>query len=174
MNDLVYLQMFRDAATRPMVLHYFLERKYGIETLIKYAASTEDYPLPDYSSWVLTHLVKEFPAHLQEYQPMLIDAFMESKNQTVLRNLSAGFIHQPLVEHRQGEFYDALIQHLLQPENKVALHVNCIYKLIQFSKQFPELTNEIWSCIEILTENNKQASLLSVKRTFQKKCMKSK
>lgn len=172
MNDLVYLNMFRDAATRPMVLHYFLERKYGIETLLKYSASQEAYPLPDYSSWVITHLVKEFPEHMYDYQPMIIDAFMETTNQTVLRNLAVGFILMPLIEYKEGEFYDLLIQHLLNPDNKVALHVNCIYKLIQFAKKYPELTQEIWSCIEIRIASNKQASLMAASRTFQKKCMK--
>lgn len=169
MNDLVYLNMFRDAKLRPMVLHYFLERKYGIETLIKYAASTENYPLPDYSSWVVTHLVKEFPEHMKDYQPQIIDAFLESKNQTVLRNLAVAFILQPLIDHREGELYDALITHLLNSNNKVALHVNCIYKLIQFVQKYPELKEEINSCIQIRLEAGASASLKSVCKKFAKK-----
>lgn len=168
MNDLEYLYLFRDASMRPMVLQYFLERKYGVETLIKYSASKESYPLPDYSSWVVTHLVKNFPDRMKDHQPQIIDAFLESGNQTVLRNLSVAFLLLPLIGHREGELYDALIKHLLNPDNKVALHVNCIYKLIQFAKQYPELKDEINACIEIRLESNSAASLLSVCKKFKK------
>ncbi len=174
MNDLEYLYLFRDAAMRPMVMHYFLERKYGVETLIKYAASNEDYPLPDYSSWVVTHLVKNFPGQMKDHQPQMIDAFLESGNQTVLRNLSAGFILLPLTEYREGELYDNLLKHLMNPDDKVALHVNCIYKLIQFARKYPELIPEMESVVDIRTEQNKQASLLSVSKKFRKICSKIK
>ncbi len=172
MNDLEYLKLFRASESRPMVLQYFLERKYGVETLLKYSASTEEYPLPDYSSWVVTHLVKNFPNQMLSYQPLLIDAFLQSTNQTVLRNISVGFIHQPLIDYKEGELYDTLIRHLLNNENKVALHVNCIYKLIQFATKHPDLIEEINSCIDILLENNKQASLVSVCKKFKKKISK--
>ncbi len=168
MNDLVYLNMFRDAAMRPMVLHYFLERKYGVETLIKYAASNEAYPLPDYASWVITHLVKQFPNQLTDHQPQLIDAFLISDNQTVLRNITVGLTLLPLIEYREGELYDGLVRHLMNPDDKVALHVNCIYKLIQFAQKYPELIHEIEPVIEIRTEQNKQASLLSAAKKFRK------
>lgn len=168
MNDLVYLNMFRDAAMRPMVLQYFLERKYGVETLIKYAASNEAYPLPDYASWVITHLVKQFPNQLTDYQPQLIDAFLISDNQTVLRNITVGLTLLPLIEYREGELYDGLVRHLMNPDDKVALHVNCIYKLIQFAQKYPELIHEIQPVIEIRTEQNKQASLLSAAKKFSK------
>jgi hypothetical protein len=170
MNDLEYLHLFRDASMRPMVLHYFLERKYGVETLIKYAASEESYPLPDYSSWVITHLVKEFPNQMKDHQQQLIDAFLISENQTVLRNISVGLILLPLIEYREGELYDGLIKYLLNPDNKVALHVNCIYKLIQFVKKYPELKSEITSVVELRTAQNKQASLLAAERKFIKAC----
>lgn len=160
--------MFRDAAMRPMVLQYFLERKYGVETLIKYSASEEAYPLPDYASWVITHLVKNFPGQLTDHQPQLIDAFLISDNQTVLRNLAVGLILLPLIDYREGELYDALIRHLMNPDDKVALHVNCIYKLIQFAKKYPELIHEIQPVIEIRTEQNKQASLTSAAKKFNK------
>lgn len=173
MNELEYLKLFqKDPSARPMILQYFLERKYGIETLLKYASSKENYPLPEYSSWVITHLVKSFPERMTDFQPLLIDSFLLSDNQTVLRNITAGFIHQPLIEYREGEFYNTLIKHLLNPHNKVALHVNCIYKLIQFAKKYPDLTEEIASCIEIRTEENKQASLISAGKKFKKKCLK--
>lgn len=168
MNDLVYLNMFRDAAMRPMVLQYFMERKYGVETLIKYAASEEAYPLPDYASWVITHLVKSFPDQLSDHQPQLIDAFIASNNQTVLRNITVGLTLLPLIEYREGELYDALIRHLMNPDDKVALHVNCIYKLIQFAKKYPELVHEIQPVIEIRAEQNKQASLSSAAKKFSK------
>lgn len=83
MNDLVYLNLFRDPSMRPQVMHYFLERKYGVESLIKYTASSEAYPIPDYSSWIITHLVKNFPQQMENYQPQLIDAFLTTKNQTI-------------------------------------------------------------------------------------------
>ncbi|HLU86998.1 MAG TPA: hypothetical protein VKZ44_04525 [Taishania sp.] len=169
MNDLVYLNMFRDAQTRPMVMHYFMERIYRIETLIKYAGSKEAYPLPDYASWVIAHLAKEFPERLKDHQPLIIDAFFESDNQTVLRNLSVALILLPLAEYREGELYDKLIAHLLNNDNKVALHVNCIHKLIQFAQKYPELVNEIADSIEIRLENNKQASLISASKKFYKK-----
>lgn len=168
MNDLVYLNMFRDAAMRPMVLQYFMERKYGVETLLKYAASKEAYPLPDYASWVITHLVKNFPDQMGDYQPQLIDAFLISDNQTVLRNLAVGFILLPLIDYREGELYDALIRHLMTPDDKVALHVNCIYKLIQFAQKYPELIHEIQPVIKIRTEQNKQASLSAAGKKFSK------
>lgn len=175
MNELEYLKLFqKEPAMRPMVLHYFLERKYGVETLLKYAASQEDYPLPEYSSWVITHLVKNFPERMTSFQPQLIDVFLLSDNQTVLRNIAVGFIHQPLIEYKESEFYDALINHLLNPDNKVALHVNCIYKLIQFVKKYPDLKTEIKSCIAIRTDQNKQPSLMAAGRKFEKTCIKSK
>lgn len=174
MNDLEYLHLFRDASMRPMVLHYFLERKYGVETLIKYAASKEPYPLPDYSSWVITHLVKEFPNQMKDHQPQMIDAFLISENQTVLRNIGVGLILLPLIEYKESELYDTLVKHLLNPDDKVALNVNCIYKLIQFVKKYPELKAEITAVIELRTAQNRQASLLAAERKFMKVCQKIK
>lgn len=174
MNDLEYLHLFRNAPMRPMVLQYFLERKYGVETLIKYAASQEAYPLPDYASWVLTHLVKEFPHQMIDHQPGLIDTFLVSNNQSVLRNVSAAFVLQPLIAFKESELYDDLLQHLACPDDKVALQVNCIYKLIQFAKKYPEFIPEITAVIELRTTQNRQASLKAAANKFTKVCQKIK
>lgn len=167
-SDIEQLYLFRVATKRPLVLQYFLAQQNGIETLIKCSASLENYPLPDYSSWVITHFAKNYPNEIEKYQPQLIDAFLQSDNQTVLRNLAVALILLPLSEHREGELYDALLNHLQNADNKVALHVNCVYKLIQFMKKHIELKDEIYATIKLATNRNKQASLLAAERKFLK------
>ena len=105
---------------------------------------------------------------MENYQPQLIDAFLTTKNQTILRNLLVAIIHQPLIEYREGELYDNLIKHILNFDNKVALQVNCIYKLMQFIQKYPDLKPEIQESVELLSEQNQQASLKSAVKKLNK------
>jgi hypothetical protein len=59
----------------------------------------------------------------------------------------------PLTDYRESELLDALISHLKNEEDKVALRVYCLYKLTSFVQRYPEIKQEIDAVIELIQEH---------------------
>lgn len=117
--------------------------------LIEVATSDLKHPYPEYASWLLIHVVKKVPEIVEPFQHCLIDTILSSKNQSVLRNLTNVCVELPLIEYRESEFLDRLIEFLKDDSNKVALFVYAIYKLIQFTIKYPEIKHEILGIIDL-------------------------
>src|SRR5574343_144762 len=103
--------------------------------------------------------VKTKPGVLKPFQPQFIDWLFKSKNQSVLRNLWNTCSHLPLIDYKESEFLDQLIDFIKDDSNKVALFVYAMYKLIQFTKKYPEIKPEIEGIIELKQTVNIQPAV---------------
>lgn len=123
-----------------------------IPELLDLALSDLKHPYPEYASWLLLHIVKKNPELIELYQPMLIDRILVSTNQSVLRNLVNITEILPLIEYKESEYLDRLLHFISDDSNKVALFVYSIYKLVQFTKKYPEIKYEIEGIISLKQE----------------------
>jgi hypothetical protein len=120
-----------------------------IPELVEIAISNLNHPFPECASWLLIHIVKTNPELLEEFQPKFINCLIQSKNQSVLRNLCNTCSQLPLIDYKESEFLDKLIVFIKDDSNKVALSVYALYKLIHFTERYPEIKPEILGIIEL-------------------------
>lgn len=134
-----------------------------IPELLDLALSDLKHPFPEYASWLLLHIVKKKPELIEAYQPMLIDRILVTTNQSVLRNLVNISGMLPLVEHKESEYLDRLVQFIGDDSNKVALFYYSISKLIQFTKKYPEIKHEIEGIISLKQEPLQPAMRIGIR-----------
>ena len=148
-------------------VEYFNNRPDEFDELMNCIFSLEEYPIKEYASWILIHVSQSKQIDLQPYYTRLVDVLFETKDQTVLRNVSRSLHHFQVTDYRESEFIDLLISFIQDYENKVALQVYSMYLLAQFIKRYPELKEEI-SEIIALHRPNKTAAYYSAERNFHK------
>jgi hypothetical protein len=78
----------------------------------------------------------------------------------------------PLTDYRESDFLDALIMHVKSEENKVALRVYGLYKLVAFVERYPEIKPEVDAVIELIQEHPMSPALRVGIRNFDKMCRK--
>jgi hypothetical protein len=160
------IQDFRWAMDRSKLLGPFKKDPKMLDSLVKVVENLEEYPLPEYGSYALTHLQKQ-KVDLTKYRKQFIDTIFKTDNQSVLRNLVNILQQQELSDYRESELIDLLIGFLNDPKNKVALHVYSIYFLLKFIHKYPELKDEVEQVIELNSEG-KTAGWKVAKRNFYK------
>ena len=132
---------------------YFVAHPEFIPDLVALAIGTKKAPLPAHASWLLIHLAKADWTLLSSYEHAFIDHFLVSTNQSILRNLLVTLLEFPLTNYREGEFLDALIAHVKNERNKVALRVYALYKLTVFAKRYPEIITELDAVVQLVQAN---------------------
>ncbi len=137
----------------------FVENPQKLEALINIALSDLNYPYPEYASWLLLHVAKANATLLEPFQTAIIDRILTCDNQSALRNLVSISTHLSLIEYKEGEFLDRLISIVKNNENKVALIVYSIYKLVDFTLKYPEIKHEIVEILKIKQENGLSPAL---------------
>jgi hypothetical protein len=137
----------------------FVENPQKLEALVKIALSDMNYPYPEYASWLLLHVAKLNATLLEPFLKAIIDRILTCENQSTLRNLVASSTHLTLIEYKEGKFLDRLIAFVKNDENKVALIVYSIYKLIDFTLKYPEIKHEIVEILKIKQENGLSPAL---------------
>ena len=145
----------------------FVQQPELLDELVEVSVSDLPKPYPEHASWLLVHISDIQPSLLEKFQPALIDRILVSENQSVLRNLVNVTCTLPLVEYRQSELLDKLIDFIKDDSNKPALFVYSIYKLIQFTAAYPEITNEIEGIISLKPEPLKPSLKIGI-RNFRK------
>jgi len=131
---------------------HFIENPKLLPELIEVANSKLSYPFPEYASWWLFHIARSNATVLNPFQKLFIDCILENENGTVLRNSLGILLEFPLIEYKEGLLLDRLF-HLLMDENyKVATQVYALYLLIDFTKKYPEIKQEILEIIKIKAE----------------------
>ncbi len=152
----------------PKLAARFIQEPQLIPDLVEIAISKLNHPLPECASWLLIHIVKTNPELLEEFQPQIIDCLIESKNQSVLRNLCNTCSMLPLIDYKESEFLDQLIVFIKDDSNKVALSVYAIYKLIHFTEKYPEIKPEIIGILELKQSVNIQPFMRVGIRKYKK------
>jgi hypothetical protein len=138
-----------------LLADHFVQHPTSLEELVGLATSKLAHPFPEYASWLLIHVEKKSTGILAPYQPVFIDYVLEGNNQSVLRNLVICCQVLPLIEYRESAFLDKLIAFVADDTHKVALHMYAIYKLIQFTRNYPEIRTEIEAIFALKEENGK-------------------
>ena len=145
----------------------FVEAPELLDELVNVAVSDLSYPYPEYASWLLVHVSDKAPELLEKFQTAFIDRMLISHNQSVLRNLANVSSKLPLIDHRQSELLDRLMAFIADDSYKPALFVYSLYKLIQFTKEYPDLKNEIEAIIALKHRPLKPSQRIGI-RNFHK------
>lgn len=164
----IILQLKDDRFARQSILAHFTKNKVRIEELVQLASTIDEYPIQEHSTWILANATEQDKKSIAPYQELIIDAFLEAQNQTTLRNLCNVISRLPIIEYKEGILLDALIAHLKNVENKVALHVYSLEKINQFVKKYPEIKSEMEQIIELKREIGLAPSMGRVVKEFGK------
>lgn len=163
----IILQLKDDRLAFNALVNHFTSSEKTINEIVTLATTKDDYPVQEHSSWLLMHVLELKKESIGKHQHLLIDAFCESKSQTVLRNLCNSLYKLPIIDYREGELLELLISHFKNVDNKVALHVYCLYKLKQFEVKYPEIAFEINQLIALKEENDLPPSLKVAIRKYR-------
>ncbi len=128
---------------------YFSENTSQITDLLNLITRLESYPLKEYASWTLVHLIKSKQFDLNYHYNDLVDVLFKTDNQTVLRNVTCCISQLDKTSYREPELIDQCIHFIANSENKVALQVYSIYTLIPFGQKYPELIREFEEIIAL-------------------------
>lgn len=150
---------------------HLIQHPNELSQMVQLIFDQEEYPYAEYSSWILVHFAKKHPEKVIPFYEGLIDVLFKSKNQSVLRNVTNIIQSLSITDYRESDLIDLLIGFIQDYENKVALQVYSMYALIQFTKRYPELKNEIIEIIEINAEG-KSAAYRAAHRNYLKKTKK--
>ncbi|MCH2232011.1 MAG: hypothetical protein MK105_16870 [Crocinitomicaceae bacterium] len=153
------------------IQNYFETHPDGIELLVTVLINEEDYPLKEYSSWILVHLCKSHPNLVRPFYDQFVDLLFISQDQTVLRNVVNIISHLKIKNYRESELIDVLISFIQEHRNKVALQVYSMQILALFVLKYPELKKEIVEILD-LNDKDKTPAYNSGKRNFMKKTKK--
>lgn len=163
-----YILNVRNNSNRSRLISETQNNPTVLKQIVNVSVSQNDYPFPEYASWILTHVVKKKAELLQPYYNQLVDCVFDSDNQTVLRNILNCITYLKVTNYREAHFIDLLISNISNTQNKVALQVYSIYVLIQFVSIYPELKTEVEEVI-LLSEKGKTPAFFAAKRNFLKK-----
>jgi hypothetical protein len=100
----------------------------------------------------LFHIARSNATVLNQFQKLFIDCILENENGTVLRNSLGILLEFPLIEYKEGLLLDRLFHFLVDENYKVAIQVYALYLLIDFTKKYPEIKQEILEIIKIKAE----------------------
>jgi hypothetical protein len=151
----------------------FVSHPEQIPDLVELALGSKKAPLPAHASWLLIHLAKADCTLLASYEHAFIDHFLVSTHQSILRNLLVTLLEFPLTDYRESEVLDALIAHLKNQEDKVALRVYSLYKLAEFVQRYPEIKTEIDAVLDLIQEHPISPFMKVGIRHFKEMCRKS-
>lgn len=147
---------------------YFLEHPSEYKNLIELINTKEAYPIPEYASWILTHLSKSDVSKVQTFYKTIIDQLFVIENQSVRRNLINVIDHLTLTDYKESELIDLLISFIQDFENKVAVQVYSMQVLTKFIKKYPELKTEIEEVIHLNSENKSPAYSAAMRKFHRK------
>ncbi len=123
------------------------QNKVFVQDLLSYCLTVK-YPYPQYSSWLLSHVVENHIELVLQFHFKIIDTFLDCQEPSAQRNLSNVLTKLPKIEYREGELLDRYFSFLTNSESKVALKVYSMYQIVPFLKDYPELKTEFKSIIE--------------------------
>lgn len=133
----------------------------------------EEYPFPEYASWIALHFFEKHPGLMTKNQfDSMTSVLMHTKNHSVQRNLSNALVNAPFDCSENGELLDLLIGFLHQSEALPALKYHSLRMIEQhFLPAYPELMRELRTLFEVLS-NHPKKSMQAMSRNFQKKYRK--
>ena len=136
---------------------YFKQHPDKVKQLIHLLINEKDYPLPEYSSWIIVHLCKANKELIIPFQNELVDFIFENTNESACRNTLNIIKHIGITSYRESDFIDLLISYIQDYNLKVAVQVYSMHILAEFVLKYPELKTEIIEIIDLHSEKKTPA-----------------
>ncbi|GAB5417808.1 MAG: hypothetical protein Crog4KO_24440 [Crocinitomicaceae bacterium] len=161
---------FRWGRDKSTYINYFTSDPKKLYKLLQCIYQLEAYPIKEYSSWMLIHILRSKKVDGTPFYNDLIDTLFKTDNQSVLRNVANCIMEIGLQEYRESELIDLLLGFVNDASNKVALQMYSIRILMQFCEKYPELISEVREVIHLNSEGKTAAykvGLRDFERQFQ-------
>lgn len=134
---------------------------------------SEEYPFPEYASWIAVHFFEKHPELMNPEQfDSMVSVLINTSNHSVQRNLSNALANAHFDCSENGELLDLLIDFLHQSDALPALKHHSLRMVEKhFLPSYPELMQELRSLFEVLSSHPKP-SMQAMARNFNKKYRK--
>ncbi|AEA45879.1 hypothetical protein [Fluviicola taffensis] len=144
-----------------------------LRTSIFAEIESEEYPFPEYASWIAVHFFDKHPNLMTQNQfDSMISVLLKTSNHSVQRNLTNALVNAPFDCSENGEVLDLLIDFLHQSEALPALKYHALRMIEKhFLPAYPELMRELKTLFEVIS-NHPKKSMQSMARNFDKKYRK--
>ena len=121
-----------------------------VKGIVDLIINKEQYPISEYASWILAHVVKSNKNLLIPFQNELIDIILtENDNQTVLRNCTNIIQNMDFIEYKESQLIERYIDFIKNSNNKVALQMYSMQNLSKIVVKYPELKQELIAIVEM-------------------------
>ena len=144
-----------------------------LRTAIFKEIENEEYPFPEYASWIAVHFFEKHPELMSRQQfDSMVSVLMSTSNHSVQRNLTNALVNAPFDCSENGELLDLLIDFLHQSEALPALEHHALRMIEQhFLPAYPELLRELRTLFEVISVHPRP-SMQAMARNFEKKYRK--
>lgn len=128
----------------------------------------EEYPFPEYSSWIAVHFFEKYSMNFVEYE-LIWKTFVQTNNHSVQRNTLNALVFAPFAIDENGEVLNRVFEILANPQSLPA-NLFAGFKILEkhYLKKYPELLPELKAICLHLTQSEK-ASVKAMLRSFDKK-----
>ncbi|WP_343632547.1 hypothetical protein [Fluviicola sp.] len=150
-----------------------LAKDEAFRTAIFEEIESEEYPFPEYASWIAVHFFEKFPGLMSREQfNSMVAVLLRTANHSVQRNLTNTLVNAPFDCSENGELLDLLVDFLHQSEALPALKHHSLRMIEKhYLPVYPELMRELRTLFEVIS-NHPKASMQSMARNFEKKYRK--
>lgn len=144
-----------------------------LRTAIFEEIASEQYPFPEYSSWIAYHFFDKHPELMsKELFELMFRTLLSTNNHSVQRNLSNALVYAPFSCSENGELLDKLFQFLHDSEALPALKYHALRMIEKhYLETYPELVRELRTVFEVISTHPK-ASMQAMSRNFEKRYRK--
>ncbi len=127
---------------------YFKQNPDALHELIALTGSNEAHPVPEYASWILTHLPDE-GVDISGHKVLLTQIFLSTENESVLRNVTRVLQKVAYDEALETAVFDRCMSILCSSVHKVAAQAFALNLLIRFVRKYPGLRPEVLQTAEL-------------------------
>lgn len=127
-----------------------------------------EYPFPEYASWIAQHFFKQYPELLPDWIPFVRKVLLETTNHSVQRNLAHLFLNEPLPVSDDGELLNLFLSFLESPQALPALKYSAFRSIEkQYFAKYPELIPEVGELL-FMHKEDLRPSIQSLRRYYNK------
>ncbi|MNJ84558.1 hypothetical protein D3C87_20150 [compost metagenome] len=144
-----------------------------LRTAIFEEIASDQYPFPEYSSWIAYHFFeRKRKLMTRELFDLMVHTLINTSNHSVQRNLSNTLVYSPFPCSENGELLDKLFLFLHDSEALPALKYHALRMIEKhYLKAYPELVRELRTVFEVISTHPKP-SMQAMARNFEKKYRK--
>lgn len=150
-----------------------LAKNAPLRTAIFEEIASDQYPFPEYSSWIAYHFFEKHPELMtKELFEGMVRTLLNTNNHSVQRNLSNTLVYAPFSCSENGELLDKLFLFLHDSEALPALKYHALRMIEKhYLETYPELVRELRTVFEVISTHPK-ASMQAMSRNFEKRYRK--